>query len=142
MRQATPSVVLRLHEDPSLTRRLRTALDRIGARYGLSPEELFELKVAATEAVTNAIKGSRGRNGVDVVVEPSEGGIEVEVRNRGSFEFGTSNLADIDSEGGRGIPLMFALVDEVEFASTSEGTQVRMRKRVHRGQPPEAFAGR
>jgi serine/threonine-protein kinase RsbW len=142
MRQATPSVVLRLHEDPSLTRRLRTALDHIGARYGLSPKELFELKVAATEALTNAIKGSRGKNGVDVVVEPREGAIEVEVRNRGSFEFETSNLADIDSEGGRGIPLMFALVDEVEFASTSEGTQVRMRKRVHRGQMPESFAGR
>jgi serine/threonine-protein kinase RsbW len=115
-------------------------LDDIGARFGLSKEELFDLKVAATEALTNAIRGSRGRKGIDVAVEPREGAIEIEVRNRGSFELGNSALADIDAEGGRGLPLMFALVDEVEFASTSEGTRVRMRKRVH-GRPPEAAAG-
>jgi anti-sigma regulatory factor (Ser/Thr protein kinase) len=37
------------------------------------------------------------------------------------------------SEGGRGIPLMLALVDELEFAQTGDGTRVRMRKRISRG---------
>jgi anti-sigma regulatory factor (Ser/Thr protein kinase) len=34
-------------------------------------------------------------------------------------------------DGGRGIPIMIALVDEIEFARTRAGTRVRMRKRVH-----------
>jgi anti-sigma regulatory factor (Ser/Thr protein kinase) len=117
-------------------------LDDLGARFGLSEEELFDLKVAGTEALTNAIRGSRGRTGVDVAVGPRAGTIEIEVRNRGSFELGESTLADIDSERGRGLSLMFALVDEVEFASTSEGTRVRMRKRVRGGrQRPETVPG-
>lgn len=137
MRQTTPSVLFGLHDDPFPTRTLRAVLDDVGARHDLSEEELFDLKVAATEALTNAIKGSR--NGVDVAVERGNGTIEVEVRNGGFFELGSPALEDIEAEGGRGIPLMFALVDEVEFTSTREGTRVRMRKRVC-GHPPEAIA--
>jgi len=33
-------------------------------------------------------------------------------------------------EGGRGIPLMLALVDRVEFAQSGQGTRVRMQKRI------------
>ena len=141
MRQTTSSALLALHEDPAPTRRLRAALDDVGARYGLSDGELFDLKVAATEALTNAIKGSGSGRDIDVAVEPHEGAIEVEVRNRGSFDLGDTALADVESEEGRGIPLMFALVDEVEFASTREGTRVRMRKRLVPKRPLAAAAG-
>ncbi len=140
MRQTTPSVHFTLRDDPAPTRALRAALDDVGARFGLDEEELFELKVAATEALTNAIRGSLdGR--VDVAVQPHEDGIEVEVRNHGAFEFGDPTLSSIESEGGRGIPLMFALVDEVEVASSGDGTRVRMRKRLGRssGRPCPSF---
>jgi anti-sigma regulatory factor (Ser/Thr protein kinase) len=132
VRQTTPSVQLRLHNDPFPTRALRAALDDLGARCGFSPTELFDLKVAATEALGNAIKGSRNGRRVDVAVTPRDGAIEVEVRNTGTFELGSPSLVGADSESGRGIPLMLALVDEVEFASTNEGTLVRIRKRLRR----------
>jgi anti-sigma regulatory factor (Ser/Thr protein kinase) len=35
----------------------------------------------------------------------------------------------LDAEGGRGIPIILALVDELEFAQTGRGTRVRMSKR-------------
>jgi anti-sigma regulatory factor (Ser/Thr protein kinase) len=124
MEQKTPSVHLTLRDDPAPTRALRAALDEIG--------ELFELKVAATEALTNAIKGSVTGRPVCVAVEPGTEAIEVEVRNHGAFEVGEPTLDDVDSESGRGIALMFALVDEVEFASTGDGTRVRIRKRLGR----------
>lgn len=133
MRQTTPSVHVTLHDDPAPTRALRATLDDVGARFGLGEEELFELKVAATEALTNAIRGSLDGSHVDVAVQPREDGIEVEVRNHGAFELGDPTLSDIESEGGRGIPLMFALVDEVEFASNGDGMRVRLRKRLGRG---------
>lgn len=126
------AVHLSLREDPPPTRELRAALDELGARYGLSDGELFELKVAATEALTNALKGSTRGQPVDVAVEPVEGGIVVEVQNRGTFELADASEVALESEGGRGIPLMLALVDDVEFASTGDGTRVRMRKRAAR----------
>jgi serine/threonine-protein kinase RsbW len=132
LRQTTLPVHLQLDGDPAPTTTLRRALDDVGARYGLAADELFDLKVAATEALTNAIRGASDGRGVDVAVEPWGGVIDVEVRNRGSFELEAARRGDIDSEGGRGIALMFALVDEVEFASSREGTRVRMRKRVGR----------
>ena len=132
MRQTTSSVQLSLHNDPFPTRALRAALDDLGARCGFSASELFDLKVAATEALGNAIKGSRNGRAVDVAVKPVDGAIEVEVRNAGTFELGSPSLVGAESESGRGIPLMLALVDEVEFASTTEGTLVRIRKRLGR----------
>jgi serine/threonine-protein kinase RsbW len=132
-------VRLTLHENRAPTRALRAALDEVGSRYGLAADALFELKVAATEALTNALKGSSG-NGVDVAVHPSEDQIEIEVRNRGSFELGRPERAELEAEGGRGIPLMLALVDEVEFASSGGGTRVRMRKRTRRRTPGELRA--
>lgn len=132
MRQTTPSVHVTLNGDPAPTRALRAALDDIGGRFGLTEDDLFELKVAATEALTNAIKGSVEGRPVDVAVEPSDDAIAVEVSNHGAFDLDDPTLSDIESEGGRGIPLMFALVDEIEFASTGDGTRVRMRKRLRR----------
>jgi serine/threonine-protein kinase RsbW len=142
MRQTAPSVHVTLLADPAPTRALRAALDDVGARFGLAQDELFELKVAATEALTNAIRGSLDGRPVDVAVQPREDAIEVEVCNHGAFELGDPTLTDIESEGGRGIPLMFALVDEVEFASNGDGTRVRMRKRRRRalsGRPCPSF---
>jgi serine/threonine-protein kinase RsbW len=138
LRQATPAVRLTLH-DPVPTRALRAALDDVGPRLGLAAEQLFDLKVAATEALTNAIKGSMSGHPVDVAVGSREDAVEVEVRNHGAFELGDPALAGIESEAGRGIPLMFALVDEVEFASTGDGTRVRMRKRLGRALAHEPF---
>jgi serine/threonine-protein kinase RsbW len=132
MRRTTPSVHVTLRDDPAPTRALRAALEDLGRRFGLGEDELFELKVAATEALTNAILGSQDGRPVDVAVHPRDDAIEVEVRNHGAFEVRDPTLSDLESEGGRGIPLMFALVDEVELASTGDGTRVRMRKRLGR----------
>jgi anti-sigma regulatory factor (Ser/Thr protein kinase) len=128
-------VRLTLHENRAPTHALRAALDEIGSRYGLAPQTLFELKVAATEALTNALKGSASDNGVDVALHPSEEEIEIEVQNHGTFELSHPAREELEAEGGRGIPLMLALVDEVEFSSGRSGTRVRMRKRTG-GQRP------
>jgi anti-sigma regulatory factor (Ser/Thr protein kinase) len=52
----------------------------------------------------------------------------VEVADRGVVD----PARGVEEEGGRGIPLMLALVDEVEFHSGAAGTRVRMRKRITR----------
>lgn len=114
-----------LHNHPSATRKLRTTLDGIADAYDVPSDELFELKFAATEALTNALK-SASEDPIHVRILPSEETIEIEVRDSGGFHA----RRGLDSEGGRGIPLMLALVDEVEFSSGAAGTRVRMRKRL------------
>jgi anti-sigma regulatory factor (Ser/Thr protein kinase) len=65
---------------------------------------------------------------VDVAIEGGHGAVDVEVTNSGRFrpEFGVES--ELEAERGRGVPLMLALVDEVEFASVRGRTRVRLRR--------------
>ena len=116
-----------LRNEPAATGRLRASLDEVADEYGLPGEERFELKLAATEALTNALRNSAGAP-VRIRIVPRPDEIEVEVADRGTFDAAGS----AEREGGRGIPLMLALVDEVEFSSSAVGTRVRVRKRITR----------
>ena len=127
---APSSLHLELHNQPDATTALRSAVDRIADACGLSSGDRFDLKVAATEAVTNALTGSPSTDAVEVSLTGRSEAVEVEVTNRGTFK--PFSTRETGAEGGRGIPLMLALVDEVEFAASGDGTRVRMRKRVGR----------
>jgi serine/threonine-protein kinase RsbW len=116
-----------LRNEPGATRRLRASLDEVADRYGLPGDERFELKLAATEALTNALRAS-GDAPVHIRIVPRRDEIEIEVADRGVIAPG----GRVDRNGGRGIPLMLALADEVHFSSTASGTRVRVRKRVTR----------
>jgi anti-sigma regulatory factor (Ser/Thr protein kinase) len=65
---------------------------------------------------------------VDVAIEGGHGAVDVEVTNSGRFppEFGVES--ELEAERGRGVPLMLALVDEVEFAPVRGRTRVRLRR--------------
>lgn len=119
---------LRLRNEPTSTRMLRDAVDRIADRRRLSGEERFELKLAATEAVTNALRGAS--HAVEVAISGRDDAVEIEVTDVGRFTPRPLAGRPLEAESGRGIPLMLALVDEVEFLRTAEGTRVRMRKRI------------
>jgi serine/threonine-protein kinase RsbW len=124
-----------LRDEPSATGRLRATIDEVADEYGLPGDERFELKLAATEALTNAFK-SGSEDPVRIRIVPRPGEIEVEVVDHGVFD----PARGADREGGRGIPLMLALVDEVQFAAAPTGTRVRVRKRVtHAGEGNSAF---
>lgn len=90
----------------------------------------FDLKLAATEALTNAVKQAGDGHVVEVVLEGHDGVVDVQVADRGRFV--PPSRRSGFSEGGRGIPLMLALADEIEFAQTGAGTRVRIRKRIER----------
>ena len=107
---------------------MRAAVDEIAREHGLSSEATFDLKVATTEALANALKHSAADLGVDVSLESDTEVIQVEVVDHGRFRV-TDGL---DPERGRGLPLMIALSDEIEFASAEQGTRVRIRMRVDR----------
>ena len=101
-------------------------MERVARASNLTAEAIFHLKVAATEAVTNAIKGAPSNRAVEVAI--AGGKVQVEVTDRGGFKPSYRLDTAREAEGGRGIPLMLALVDEVEFASFRNGTRVRLRR--------------
>ena len=103
----------------------------------LADERIDDLKLAVSEACTNAIEahdaaGSQER--VLVRCRAAEDALEVCVEDRGEG-FDPAELPDhppvtdpdrLKFERGLGIPLIRALVDEVEFSSTGHGTAVRL----------------
>ena len=119
---------LRLRNEPGATSNLRRALDCIARASGLAADATFDLKLAATEALTNAIKGAPRNDVVDVAIEGGDRAVDVEVTHRGRFRPAFGIVAALEAESGRGIPLMLALVDEVEFASLRGGVRVRLRR--------------
>ena len=104
----------------------------------LSDERIDDLKLAVSEACTNAIEAHTSIE-VDerVVVRCEEGDdrFEVSIEDQGEG-FDPSSLPEhppvtdperLNFERGLGIPLIRTLVDEVEFASRGDsGTAVRM----------------
>jgi anti-sigma regulatory factor (Ser/Thr protein kinase) len=132
--KVTAGVRLRLCNEPSATRRLRRAVDCVARRCNLSGEASFELKLAATEAFSNALKGAPKEHAVEVAVTGSDGAVDVEVTDRGRFalQFREADDSGLEAESGRGIPLILALVDRLEFSSAADGTRVRISKHAPR----------
>jgi anti-sigma regulatory factor (Ser/Thr protein kinase) len=109
---------------------LRAAVDELASEHGLADGAAFDLKVAATEAVANALRHPDEAGApVDVVLAADQDAVEVEISNRGPFRIGTG----LDSERGRGLPLMVALADEVDFETSGDRTCVRLRKHTPSG---------
>jgi len=103
----------------------------------LADERIDDLKLAVSEACTNAIE-AHGAAGSDervlVRCRTNDESIEVCVEDRGDG-FDPGGLPDhppvtdpdrLKFERGLGIPLIRALVDEVEFNPTGQGTAVRL----------------
>ena len=89
---------------------------------------------ATHEAAKNAVVHNPCSNGpVDVVCEVRDDAVVVEVSDRGSG-YEPSNRPpkqpDPESLAGRGMFLMYSLMDKVETRSDSCGTCVRMEKRL------------
>ncbi|MDQ6927838.1 MAG: ATP-binding protein [Actinomycetota bacterium] len=103
----------------------------------LPDERVDDLKLAVSEACTNAIEAHDAAATPDRVqlrYWTDERGLEVSVEDRGPG-FDPASLPDhppvtdparLKFERGLGIPLIRALVDEVEISSSAQGTAVRL----------------
>jgi len=127
--QEADTVSLVVNDEPASVARFRATVETVAREHGLSPDATFALKVATSEALTNALRAAAGEAvSVDVSLEGEADAIQVEVLGRGRFRL----VDGREPERGRGLPLMVALADEVEFSRTDEGTRVRIRMRVAR----------
>jgi len=105
---------------------------------GLGDERIEDLRIAVSEATTNAIEahatmGSDDR--ITIRCDLAEDRIEVEIQDHVVTEFDpedTVPLGDLDApgrldyEGGFGLPLMRVLADEMKIRSLDHGTAVQL----------------
>ena len=118
----------------------RAAVLEAGRRVsGLDEDALWELMLATSEAVANAVRHGEGchkpgracgEEGVILLAtETTEDGLFVEVCDCGRFGPGVQ-APDLLSVGGRGIPIIAAVVDHLELLPAADRTRIRFGKRV------------
>jgi anti-sigma regulatory factor (Ser/Thr protein kinase) len=114
--------------------RLKEARDfaeRAAADFGLDGTALYDVKLAMSEAVTNAIQhGSSSPNDrIKIVVAVERGALVFEVFDTGSFRPRLVRRDDF-AESGRGLEVMRVLMDEVDLRLSDNGTLMRFKKRL------------
>ncbi len=107
------------------------------ARRNLGDQRIDDLKLAVSEACTNAIEAygkADSEERVRILVRDDDARLEVAVEDNGPG-FDPDALPShppvtdperLNFERGLGIPLIRSLVDEVVFESSTAGTSVRM----------------
>jgi serine/threonine-protein kinase RsbW len=107
------------------------------ARRDLTDDRVDDLKVAVSEACTNAIEAHHSAESDDSVIVrcvEHDDRLDVEIEDRGSG-FDPEALPEhppvtdperLNFERGLGIPLIRTLVDDVLISSSGEGTKVTM----------------
>jgi anti-sigma regulatory factor (Ser/Thr protein kinase) len=114
--------------------RLKEARDfavRAAAEFGFGADALYDVKLAVSEAVTNAIRhGSRSPDDpVRIVATEESGALVIEVLDTGTFIPRVVRRGDMP-ESGRGLEFMRVLMDEVDLRPGRRGTLLRMAKRL------------
>lgn len=105
--------------------------------FGLEDDRIDDLKIAVSEACTNAIEAHGAADSDERVLircEDNEDHLEVRIEDRGrGFDPRTlpehppvTDPTRLKFERGLGIPLIRSLVDDVDIASSDKGTQVRI----------------
>jgi serine/threonine-protein kinase RsbW len=113
---------------PVIRRILGDTLRELGVSEGC----IADILVAISEACTNVVQhaDSTSRYEVTVAIEDGQCVLKVVDRGQGFDDKSTKNVHP-DSESGRGIKIMRALVDDVSFDSRPEsGTVVYLQKRL------------
>jgi serine/threonine-protein kinase RsbW len=112
---------------------VRHLLDSSLTKLGVEDECLADIELAVTEACTNVLQHSTGHEEYEVSIEINDKMCEIRVTDAGQgFDHaGVAAMAPDSAESGRGIQLMKALVDRVQFMSKpEEGTIVHLEKEL------------
>jgi anti-sigma regulatory factor (Ser/Thr protein kinase) len=110
----------------------RAIVHEAAVKLGLDGQATWELVLATSEAVSNAIRHGapcgNGGQGILVRVFPWNDRVYVEVCDCGEFE-AKQFPPGLEATHGRGIPIITAVVDYFELLPDGPGTRVRFAKR-------------
>jgi anti-sigma regulatory factor (Ser/Thr protein kinase) len=103
----------------------------LAAELRLDPATTWELMLATTEAFANAVEHGRACEpcGILLRAEAGDGKVGVEVADCGCFP-PTPRSSKGLGEGGRGMPIIAAIMDQLEVVLDTGRTRVRFAKRM------------
>jgi len=112
-----------LASEPASVAAARAEAVRCARVAGMSAEALDRVRLAVSEAVTNAVLHAYPGGGGDVEmrVDAAGGRLRIEVRDAGC---GRAGADPATASGGFGFALMRALVEHLEVDDTPPGTRV------------------
>lgn len=121
---------LRLRADLESLKQARDWAASVAEDFGLHEDDGFHVRLAMSEAVTNAIVHGSGseRDPVVLGARDEQGMLVFEVVDAGTGT-GPSRAASRLAEGGRGLELVELVMDEVELLRRPGGSMLRFAKR-------------
>lgn len=115
---------------PASARRARHVVARMLREAGVGDERGFDLLVAVGEAVNNAVEHAAALGSEEFTLRTRRRptAITVEIADRGGWvpSFEMPSAPTLLADRGRGLPLMYALSDEVQLDRSEDGTTVRL----------------
>jgi anti-sigma regulatory factor (Ser/Thr protein kinase) len=120
-----------LPPSPESAGQARAIIRDIATELKLDGSTTFDLMLATTEAFANAIEHGEpcDPRGIRLRVESRYGGLGVEVRDCG-YRSDERRTRKLTGEGGRGMPIIAALMDDLEVSPEGEATRVRFGKQL------------
>lgn len=118
--------------DPRNLAKARKFVETIAKQWGFNDEQIFDIKVATGEAVSNAIEhGSPEGSSNKIKIEAKfiDNKLELNIIDEGIFKKDVKVDSPDPRHRGRGIPFMLALMDKVTINELSSGTSVKLEKR-------------
>lgn len=117
---------------PASAPEARALVRELASELRLDGSTTWDLMLATTEAVANAVEHGRpcNRRGIFVRLEALDHTIGIEVCDCGGcFPAGVRSTKPAD-QGGRGMPIIAAIMDRLEIVPETGMTRVRFEKRL------------
>ena len=107
----------------------RLVAGQVGRLAGFEPEDVYDLKLAVTEAVTNVIRHAAVAS-YEVEYRVLPRAVEVTVTDAGGGFRVAELTGEPDEQGGFGLTVIRNLVDALVLDSKGDGTRMRMVRRA------------
>lgn len=125
------TIKMEISSNPKYVSIIRLTTSGIANKMGFCLEDIEDLKVAISEACTNAIKHS-SQDRFTIIYTMIENGLTIEIIDNGKG-YDTNSVSEIDSEdlkeSGMGLFIIESLMDEVNIKSEEgKGTTIKMTK--------------
>lgn len=128
---ACETIKMEISSNPEYVGIIRLTTSGIANKIGFSIDDIEDMKVAVSEACTNAIKHSND-NIFYIVFNILENGLEIKIEDKGrGYDVEALPKPDLDNpkESGLGLFIIQSLMDDVSIESKSnQGTIIKMTK--------------
>lgn len=131
MENRRETIQFRIPADPKHIAMVRRAIKSVACSLDFPESVADDIELSVAEALANAVKhGSSGSdNVVTAICRVTEDQLVIDVLDHGpGFERESTNTNGLWAENGRGLRLIYHLMDKVRISKTCKGAKIRMTK--------------